>query len=535
MATREAAPGGAPSTIAGDVSVPDRDNLTRRGSPVGAPDLALTPGPTERTSAAVSAAADSSCPDPTLLALSAVQAVSLMTSGELAAEDYARVLLAQCSAQHALNAFITLDPERVLEAARAADQRRRHGKPLGALHGLPIPIKDSLNTRDYPTSAGTPALRGFRPAQDAPIVAALRAAGAIVLGKTNLHELSYGWTSNNRAFGAVRNPYDSSRIPGGSSGGTAAAIAARMAPLGVAEDTEGSIRVPAALCGLAGFRPTTGRYSTKGAVPISSLFDQVGPLARNVADIALFDAIASGDHRPVEPLALERVTLAVARDFFFSGLDPEVERVTELALARLRAAGARLVDATIDDLEALIRRITDQVQNHDVRVELARYLHTYGAGVSFDQLVARASPDIRATFARDVLPGGPGFVSEEAYRAAVDVHLPLLRRRFQECFARTGAAAIVFPATMVTAPRIGEDAEVRIRGQSVPFGVAIARNIAPGSTAALPGLVLPAGLSGDGLPVALELDGPTGEDRALLGLGLAVEEALGPIAPAPLR
>ena len=130
------------------------------------------------------------------------------------------------------------------------------------------------------------------------MVAALTAAGAIVLGKTNLHELSYGWTSNNLAFGAVHNPYDPTRVPGGSSGGTAAAIAARLAPLGVAEDTEGSIRVPAAFCGIAGFRPTTGRYSTQGCVPISPLFDQVGPHARTVADLALFDAVMTARLAP---------------------------------------------------------------------------------------------------------------------------------------------------------------------------------------------------------------------------------------------
>ncbi len=213
---------------------------------------------------------------PQLAELSAVEAVARMSRGELRAERYAQALLARCEAAHALNAFITLEPERVLEDARARDRERQAGARPGMLFGLGIPVKDSVNTRDYPTTGGTPALRQFRPQQDAPVVRALKAAGAIVLGKTNLHELSYGWTSNNRAYGAVHNPYDPARIPGGSSGGTAAAIAARLAPLGVAEDTEGSIRVPAAFCGIVGFRPTTGRYSTEGCVPISPLFDQVG-------------------------------------------------------------------------------------------------------------------------------------------------------------------------------------------------------------------------------------------------------------------
>src|ERR1700732_304052 len=177
--------------------------------------------------------------------------------------------------------------------------RTRTRSRLGPLHGLPVPIKDSVNTRQYPTTVGTNALRGFRPKQDAAVVRALLGAGAIVLGKTNLHELSFGWTSDNQAFGPVRNPYDTARIAGGSSGGTAAAVAARMAPLGVAADTEGSIRVPAAFCGIAGFRPTIARYPNTGGAPISALFGQVGPHARSVADLVLFDSVVACEPAPM--------------------------------------------------------------------------------------------------------------------------------------------------------------------------------------------------------------------------------------------
>src|SRR5580698_1800672 len=241
--------------------------------------------------------------------LSAVEAVAQMSQGALTSEHYAQALLAKCQSAQALNAFISFDPAQVLAAARARDVERLAGAKPGPLFGLPIPVKDSVNTRDYPTTGGTPALRHFRPTQDAPVVAALREAGALVLGKTNLHELSYGWTSNNQAFGAVHNPYDPKRIPGGSSGGTAAAVAARMAPLGVAEDTEGSIRVPAAMCGISGFRPSTGRYSTRACVPISPLFDQVGPHARNVADLALFDSVAASDGSPLQAPSLQGLRL----------------------------------------------------------------------------------------------------------------------------------------------------------------------------------------------------------------------------------
>jgi len=466
-----------------------------------------------------------------LLQLTATEAVARMSRGELAVELYARALLARCEALRALNAFITLEPAKVLEAARAADELRRAGGKPGALFGLPIPVKDSVNTRDYPTTAGTPALRDFQPRADAPIVRRLRAAGAIVLGKTNLHELSYGWTSNNLAFGPVHNPYDPTRIPGGSSGGTAAAVASHMAPLGVAEDTEGSIRVPAAMCGIMGFRPTTGRYSTQGCVPITPLFDQVGPHARCVADLALFDSVGANDWQALEPVSLEGLRLGVVRDYWFAGLDAEVERVTEQALARLRHAGAVIVDTQLPGLSRLIEQITDQVQNHDVRLSLGKYLNDYGAHLTFEEVVRQASPDIRALFKTDVLPGGENFVSEQVYTAARNVLLPSLRRLYRNYFARTGVAAIVFPTTMAPAPPIGADVTVEIRGRDIPFFTVVGRNIAPGSTAGLPGLVLPAGLTSGGLPVGIEFDGPARSDRRLLATGLSLELALGPMPP----
>jgi Asp-tRNA(Asn)/Glu-tRNA(Gln) amidotransferase A subunit family amidase len=450
---------------------------------------------------------------------------------DFTAESYAAALLTRCESSRALNAFITLEPAQVLEAARASDRQRQSGAKLGPLFGLPIPVKDSINTRDYPTTAGTPALRGFRPAKDAPVVKALRDAGALVLGKTNLHELSFGWTSDNHAFGAVHNPYDPSRIPGGSSGGTAAAIAAHMAPLGLAEDTEGSIRVPAALCGICGFRPTTGRYSTEGCVPISPLFDQVGPHARRVSDLALFDSVIARDPQALSLKPLKGVRFGIVRDFWFTGLDPDVERVIELAMQRIKAAGAEIIETSMPDLQRLVSLTTNTIQLHDVRTSLALYLKRYHTGVTIDEVVAKASEDIQETFREYVLPGTANFISEAAYAAARDIHLPALRSLYRDYFARTGVAAILFPATMIAAPPIGEDVTVSIRGHKLPFATAIARNISPGSTAGVPGLVLPAGLTSSKLPVGIEFDAPAALDRSLLALGISLESALGPIAP----
>lgn len=502
----------------------DRNGVSRRNLLIGAP--ALMAGARAWSGSAAPPGGQGP-----LTELSATEAVERMRRGEFTAESYARALLARCAAAKSLNAFITLEPDHVLRDARAADQLRASGAKLGPLHGLPIPVKDSVNTRDYPTTAGTASLRHFRPAEDAPLVAQLRAAGAIVLGKANLHELSYGWSSNNHAYGAVHNPYDPTRVPGGSSGGTAAAVAAHMAPLGIAADTEGSIRVPAALCGLVGYRPTTGRYSSAGVVPITPLFDQVGPVARRMRDIELFDSVIAGAAgTPAEP-ELRTVRLAVCRDYFFEHLDPEVARVAAAALAKLKFAGATLVEIEMPGLAELVGRITDRVQYHDTRPSLTGYLEHYKTGVTFDQLDAQASADIRATFAQYVLPGGSDFVTDAAYRAVVDVDLPRLRAMLRDMFARTQAAALVFPATMTTAPRIGDDGKISFGGRQVSFDEAMSRNIALGSTAGMPGLVIPAGLAANGLPVALEFDGPAGSDRALLGLGSAVERLLGTEPP----
>jgi indoleacetamide hydrolase len=469
--------------------------------------------------------------DRELVELHAHEAVGAIRRGDISAERYAAALLRRCAAARPLNAFITLEPERVLEAARDCDRRRQAGAVLHALHGLPIAIKDSINTREYPTTAGTPALRQFRPAQDAAVVSALLGAGALILGKANLHELSFGWTSNNQAFGPVRNPYDVARIAGGSSGGSAAAVAARLTALALAADTEGSIRVPAALCGIAGFRPSTGRYSNAGVVPISPHFDQVGPHARSVDDLVMFDEVLVRAAAPVDAQPLAGVRLAIDRDYWFTDLDAEVARVATGALQTLEDCGARLVEAPLQGLAELIRRTSAAVQNYEFAPAVTQYLERHRAGVSFAQLLAAASADVRAEIVACTSAAGRSFVPESVYLDARDRYLPQLRTLLSRYFTATGAAAIVFPATRIAAPLIGESAW-DIGGKRIGLARALVRSVAPGSTAGLPGLVLPAGLTRAGLPVSLEFDGPCGADRVLLGIGLSLEKVLGRL-PAP--
>lgn len=461
-----------------------------------------------------------------MIALSAREAVAAMRNGDFTALAYTEALLARCEKSAELNAFITLDPEAVRAQARTADARLAAGEVLGPLHGLPMPVKDSINTADHPTTAGTAALRNFRPANDARVVALLRAAGAIVLGKTNLHELSLGWTSSNMAYGAVRNPWDLTRIPGGSSGGTAAAIAAGMAPLGVAEDTQGSIRVPAALCGLAGFRPTTGRYPNEGCAPITPVFDQVGPIARHVSDLVLFDEVITGDTLAIVIPQIAGLRLGIAPDYYFAGLDPAVAAVVEDAIERLAQAGATIVRADLPGLGALIDAITLPVQVHDVVPSLTAWLALSAATIDYEALHMDVSPDVKAVLDAFAVPGAPMAISEEHYSAAISVHLPALRAMLAQWFADNRVDAMLLPATMVAATPIGANQHVLIDNVEVAFATAVGRNIAPGSTAGLPGLVLPAGLA-DGMPVGIELDGPAGSDRKLLAIGMAVEAVLG--------
>jgi mandelamide amidase len=461
--------------------------------------------------------------------LTATSAVQAMRNGDIKSEDYARALLDRAQALANLNAFRTLDREIVLEAARSADKARAAGQTLGMLHGLPIPVKDSINTKAFPTSNGTRALREFKPKDDAAVLKPLLAQGAILMGKTNLHELSYGWTSNNESFGPVRNPYDPQHVPGGSSGGSAAAVAGRMAPLAIAEDTLGSIRVPASMCGLAGLRPSFGRYPDDGIMPLTvNKFDQVGPLARSVADLLLFDSAVTGDRGQVSELPLEGVRIGLPPEYW-SGLDPEVDRVAGEALRKLREAGAALLWAELPEAAKSAMGIALTLIGYDTLPGISDFLQQQGTGVTFDQMLEQAGEGLRGGIKAFALP--PNRPKQEVYESLL-AQRELLRKSVRDYFERHGIVAIAAPPVLVPPPKIGQDTEVEIRGQKIPLYVAMSRNISLGSCASMASLVLPAGTTSSGLPVGLEFDSLTGTDRQLLALGLSLEKVLGPI-PSP--
>ncbi len=438
-------------------------------------------------------------------------------------------MLQQCDARKDLNAFISLDAEQVLADARAADLRRREGAPLGKLHGLPVPIKDSINTRNLPTTSGTEALRNFRPKEDAPLITALVGQGASLLGKTNLMELSLGWTSNNKAYGAVHNPYDRRRIPGGSSGGSAAAVAARIVPLAVGEDTLGSIRVPAALCGICGLRPSVGRYPSEGVMPITPRWDAPGPMARNVGDLILFDAAITGRNEPLRSTALKGVRIAVPPDYL-RGLDPEVERVTQEALRLVEKAGAVLVSAPLPPEMEGDRKLVASVQAFEIIANQRRYLEASGSTVRLEEMMAGMSPPLQSRYRNDFTPGGANAITEQA-RNDLLLQLTRMRRAMHAYFAEHQVTALASPPTLKAALLIGEDTETEIRGEKLPLYEVMARNVAHGSAVGMACLVLPAGLTREGLPVGLSFDMLPGQDEELLALGLALEKVLGPLPP----
>ena len=460
-----------------------------------------------------------------LIDLTATAAIDLMRLGDISAEDYSKALLEQAEKCADLNAFRTLVPEGVLAAARAADDKRRAGGALGRMHGLPIPVKDSVNTRDIPTSNGTGALRDFRPRQNAAVLEPLLAAGAIVMGKTNLHELSFGWTSNNETFGRVYNPLDRTRIPGGSSGGSAAAVAAHMAPLAIAEDTFGSIRVPATCCGLAGFRPTFGRYPGKGIMMLTdNRFDQVGPLARAVCDLILFDGVITGDNTPTVATPLRGVRIGLSSDYFLDGLDPEVERIVIQAFAKFREAGATLVEVATPDVVRASLDIGRTIVGSELVQCITAFLEQQETGLTFEALYAQAGPSMKAYVESRALP--PNRPSREAYETAL-AKRDVLISGVRDWYGQYNILMLAYPVIMALPPNISDRDVIEIAGQKIPFYVAIGRNIALGSCASMASLVLPAGVTAGGLPVGLQFEVLSGRDRELLSVGLSIEAALG--------
>lgn len=485
--------------------------------------------------------------------LTATQARAAMVRGEFSCKEYVLALTAQADAAASLNALVAQDRVALLACAAGLDRNggaRDGDRPLA---GIPVVIKDNIDTTSMPTTACTGALQGRIALRNAPVAQALFEAGALLAGKANMHELAFGVTSNNAVTGPVRNPYDPSMIPGGSSGGCAAAVAARMVPVAIGTDTGASVRLPAALCGVTGFRPTVGRYPGSGIIPISHTRDTPGPIARSVADIRLLDRImAAESHRAsrvegvsssaeglsfaaeglsssAEGVSLSGLRLGLALRAFFSDVDGEVARVVDAALALLRRAGVELVEADVASLQELNGAVSFPVALYELQQDLPLFLAAAGCPMTLAELAdGIRSGDVAAIVASQL---GADAVSRAAYDAALATRKQL-QAAYADYFGANRIDAMIFPTAVLPARAIGQDLTVELNGAQVPTFQTFIRNTDPGSNAGIPGISLPAGLTGAGLPVGIELDGPARSDRRLLAIAAAVEAVLPPL-PAP--
>jgi aspartyl-tRNA(Asn)/glutamyl-tRNA(Gln) amidotransferase subunit A len=462
---------------------------------------------------AVAAAADRSRDDLTSLTL--MEASALLRTRKVSPVELTSACLARIDRLNpTLNAFITVTAEQALTDARTAEAEIGRGKRRGPLHGIPIALKDLFDTAGVKTTAGSAVFAARVPSQDAEVVRRLKQAGAVIVGKLNMHEFAYGDTSAISHFGPVHNPWDRQRISGGSSGGSAAAVAARLCYGALGSDTGGSIRQPSAYCGIVGFKPTYGRVSTTGVVPLSWSLDHIGPMCRTVEDttvllqaIAGFDANDSNsidapvpDYSDALRQRVSTLRVGIPRTGFYEALDPEINVAVEAALQ-------------------MIGRMTASVR--DVTLPPYQTLPVVGAeAYAFHRQYVTKTPELYQPATRQRIEGGAG-VSASAYIEGKR-ELDRLRRAVASLFADVDVlitpTAPIFPQTIVDA--LGTPAV------PPPGGVAPSlRNTQPFDIFGLPTISVPCGFSGSGLPIGIQITGPRLGEPRVLALASAFERA----------
>ncbi len=465
--------------------------------------------------------------------LSAAQIARRVTSGELRAEDVTAAHLERIAAlEPRLGAFLAVLDERARERARQVDRAVAAGQPAGPLAGVPVAIKDVLALEGLPTTCGSRILEGYRPPFTATAVARLEAAGAVILGKTNMDEFAMGSSTENSAYKTTRNPWDLARVPGGSSGGSAAAVAAGLVPVALGTDTGGSIRQPAALCGVVGLKPTYGRVSRYGLVAFASSLDQVGPLARSAGDVALVASVLFGQDprdatsaaRPAPDFSaaaaaadLAGLRVGVPWGFLEKGVDAGVTQAFRGALDDLRGAGAELVEVELPHACHAIATYyivaTAEASSNLARYDGVRYGLRAAAASNLKQMYGQTrdqgfGPEVKRRIILGTFVLSSGYY--EAYYAKAQKVRTLIKRDFERAFARCDLLAT--PTTPTPAFKLGEktDDPLQMYLEDV-FTV-------PANLAGLPGLSLPCGLA-SGLPVGLQLLAGSFDEATLLRAG----------------
>ncbi|MEM2910470.1 MAG: amidase [Nitrososphaerota archaeon] len=420
-----------------------------------------------------------------------------------------------------LNAYVSVFEQSAVEEATKAEAEIRAGKWLGPLHGIPLSLKDIFYVKDTITTAGSPILKDFRAEYDATAVRRLREAGAVFVGKTNLHEFAYGVTNVNPYFGPTKNPWNLDRITGGSSGGSAAAVAAGMCLASLGTDTGGSTRIPAALCGIIGFKPTYGLVSKHGVLPLAWSLDHVGILARSIWDVSiLLEAIAGYDPmdsttafskpfevKRVEGLEVKKLRVGIPADEFLEPLQEDVGKLFWNSLEKLEAEGWQ------------VHKLDFRYFEH---VSACRYIVLLTEAASFHADWLRRSPELYSEELRHRLMLGL-LVPSDVYLKAQRARKALVREFLR---AMKEFDLIACPTTRVTAPRIGEE-KILIKGTELGVRLALVRLTEPFNALALPAISMPCGMSKDGLPVGLQMVSKPFSDDLLLAAALAYEEITG--------
>jgi aspartyl-tRNA(Asn)/glutamyl-tRNA(Gln) amidotransferase subunit A len=435
--------------------------------------------------------------------LDIVSAGRLLRTGELSSRALTAACLARIEALNpAVNAFITVTKDEALARAAEADAELARGDDRGPLHGIPISIKDLVRQRGTPTTAASRVMDDRPAGEDAPLTARLREAGAILVGKTNLHEFAMGTLSDESAFGPVRHPQDPARSPGGSSGGSAVAVATGMSLASIGTDTGGSIRIPAAACGLVGLKPAYGEVPTEGVIPLSRTLDHAGPLARTVADAALvYSALVSGRPAALQPVSLEGCRLGRVGGYFDARIDPAVRTALEAACGRLRAQGAVLDDVTLEHADSIVAiyfgiLFPEAAAYHATALELRGHRYT---------------PGIRQRLEAGRYVTGEDYVramtGREAIRQAVDRLL-------------ASHDALLLPGMPITAPAHGLTT-VTIDGSAEAIRNVMLRLTQPFNISGHPAIVIPSGSDAHGLPCSVQLVGSS--TPALLRIAAACE------------
>jgi aspartyl-tRNA(Asn)/glutamyl-tRNA(Gln) amidotransferase subunit A len=467
----------------------------------------------------------------------AVELLHAQSQGESAEAITSAYLAAVCDRDPKVKAFLHLD-ESALPQARAVDAKRKRGEPLGRLAGVPVAVKDVLCTQGMRTTCASKILENFVPPYDAHVITQLKQDDAIVLGKTNMDEFAMGSSTENSAFVPTRNPWDPTRIPGGSSGGSAAAVAAGMAPLALGTDTGGSIRQPAGLCGVVGLKPTYGRVSRFGLVAFASSLDQVGPIAGSVGDAALLlEVIAGHDHRdstsidrPVPPYSktvdepVKPLTVGVAREYFGEGLDAEIERAVREALRVYESLGATVKEISLPHSAYAIATYylvaTAEASSNLARYDGIHYGHRTTERLDLIRTYSRSRAEgFGKEVQRRIMLGT--FALSSGYKDAYYLKALKVRRLIKDDFDKAFAQCDVIagPTTPTAAFKLGEKADNPL-AMYLSDIYTISCNLA-----GLPGVSIPCGFIKAGLPIGLQLlAAPFGEEK-LLRVGRMYERA----------